>query len=139
MRRQGKQVRSLLIPQLAYCLCLTAQPSPDFRQAPSPQKVVEFLKGVHLRHGYQEVAAGVTHQVFYQTLFMSFPRIAETALKEIVAPESDEGFLLLGPVSRQRFPYRLRKPVVPDGIRHTAKEIEGLLMTLEHGLLLLVR
>jgi hypothetical protein len=92
-------MRSLLIPQLAYCLCLTAQPPPGFRQAPLPQSVVELLKGVYFRHGYQEVAAGVTHQVFHQPLFMSFPRVAETALKEVVAPESNEGFLLLGSVS----------------------------------------
>jgi hypothetical protein len=31
---------------------------------------------------------------------MGLPRIAEAALKEVVAPESDEGLLLLGLVSR---------------------------------------
>jgi hypothetical protein len=138
MLRQDKQTGSLLFPQLPYCPGLTSQASTGFRQTPPPQKVVEFRKGVHLRYGDQEVTAGVAYQVFHQPLLMSFSRIAETALKEVVAPESNEGLLLLGLMSRQCFPYRLRKPVVPDATGHTAEEIEGLLMALEQSLLLLV-
>src|SRR4030042_2952957 len=69
---------------------------------------------------------------------MGFPRIAEAALKEVVAPESDEGLLLLGLMPRQRFPHRLRHPIVPDGAGHATEEIEGLLMPLEQDFLLLV-
>jgi len=69
---------------------------------------------------------------------MRLPWIAEAALKEVVTPESDEGLLLLGLMSRQRSPHRLRQPVVPDGAGHAAEEIEGLLMSFEQGLLLLV-
>ena len=69
---------------------------------------------------------------------MRFSRIAEAALKEVVAPEGDEGLLLLRLVSRQRSPHRLGKPIIPDGAGHAPKEIKGLIMTFEQGLLLLV-
>jgi hypothetical protein len=97
---QRKQMRAFLLPQLAYGLGLPAQASPGFRQTPLPQKVVELLKGLHLRHRNQEVTAGVTYEVFHQPLFMGLLWIAEAALKEIVAPESNEGLLLLGLMSR---------------------------------------
>ena len=76
--------------------------------------------------------------MWMKTLFMGFPRITEATLKEIVAPESDEGLLLVRPVPRQGSLHRLGKPVVPDSAGHAAEEIEGLLMTLKQGLLLLV-
>ena len=69
---------------------------------------------------------------------MGLPWITETALVEVVAPEGNESLLLFGPVSRQGFLHRLRHPVVPDSAGHTAKEIEGLLVSFEQGFLLLI-
>jgi len=84
------------------------------------------------------VTAGVPHQVFHQTLLVGFPRITESALEEIVTPESDESFLLFGLMSWQGFLHRLRHPVVPDVVGHAAEEIEGLIMSFEQSFLLLV-
>jgi len=138
MHRQREQVRSLLLPELAYGLGLTAQASSGFCQASPSEQVVELLEGVHLWHRDHVVAAGVPHQIFHQPLLMGLPRIAEPTLEEIVAPESDKGLLLLGSVSRQGFFHRLRHPVVPDGVGDTTEEIKGLIMSFEQGFLLLV-
>jgi hypothetical protein len=50
-------------------------------QTPSLEEVIQFLEGVHLRHWYQEVAPGIAHQAFQQTLLMGLSRSAEAALK----------------------------------------------------------
>jgi hypothetical protein len=50
-------------------------------QTPFLEEVIEFLEGVHLRHWHQEVAPGITHQAFHQTLLMGLGGSAEAALK----------------------------------------------------------
>jgi len=138
MCRERQQIRSFTLPHLPDGLSLPTKSSPGFRQAPPSQQIVELLEGVHLRHRDHVVAAGVPYQVFHQSLLVGLPRITEAALEEIVAPESNKGLLLLGPVSRQGFLHRLRHPVVPDGVGDAAEEIESFVMSLEQGFLLLV-
>jgi hypothetical protein len=53
-----------------------SDPHPAFLET-----VIEFLKGVHLRHWHQEVAPGIAHQAFHQTLLMGLGGSTEAALK----------------------------------------------------------
>jgi hypothetical protein len=74
-------VRPFLFPPFSYSLTLTPQPPAGLGQTPSLEEVIEFLEGVHRRHWHQEVAPGIAHQAFHQTLLMGLSRSAEAALK----------------------------------------------------------
>jgi hypothetical protein len=74
-------VGPLLVPELSNSLILTTQPPPGLGQAPFPQEVIQFLKGVHLWEWDQEVEAGIAHQAFHQTLLVGLGRGAEATLK----------------------------------------------------------
>src|SRR3989304_6476258 len=89
--RQRKEMRAFLFPEFPNSVNLPPQASPRFGKASLPQETVQLFEGVYLRHGDQEVAAGVSHQVLHQSLLMGLAGVAEAALEEIVAPEGDEG------------------------------------------------
>ena len=131
-------MRAVLLPEFPNAVSLPPQASPRFGKTSLPQEAVQLFEGVYLRHRDQEVAAGVSHQVLHQSLLMGLAGVAEAALEQIVAPEGDEGLLLLGLMSRQCSPHRLRELVIPDSVGHAPEEGEGFFMPFEEGLLLLI-
>ena len=101
--------------------------------------VVQLGKRRHLRHGRHEIAAGIPHVALHPAFLVRLTDIAVVAVEQVVAPEGDEGFLLLPVVPLQDPEHGRLEVVVADAVGDATKEVKRLDMAFQEGFLLLHR